>query len=83
MERFRCVVFDSIIRTIQRIKDDERKAEEGIAYIEFALEALKKDYGIVAEENMESNEEDAKTLEKAYNTVKKAKVAEDGRSEAD
>ena len=46
MERFRCVVFDSIIRTIQRIKDDERKAEEGIAYIEFALEALKKDYGI-------------------------------------
>lgn len=81
MERYRCVIFDSIIRTVQRIKEDEQKVEEGIAYIEFALEALKKDYGIVAEK-MESNEEDAKTLEKAYNT-EKTKVAEDGRSKAD
>lgn len=82
MERYRCVVFDSIIRTVQRIKEDEQKVEEGIGYIEFALEALKKDYGIVAEKKMESNEEDAKTLEKAYNT-EKTKVAEDGRSKAD
>lgn len=51
MERYRCVVFDSIIRTVQRIKEDEQKVEEGIGYIEFALEALKKDYGIVAEKN--------------------------------